>query len=85
MVQATGSTMTSDQDRVTAPVEGEEGKEPEEVEEQGKKSLSGEVARPPVLGTLEASGLPLTRSRTHGGATCQLKRNHKSKQLASEQ
>ena len=58
---------------------------PEEVEEEGKKSLSEEVARPPALGTPEASGLPLTRSRTHDGATCQLHRNHKNKQLASEQ
>ena len=59
--------------------------EPEEVEEQGKKSLSGEVARPPALGTLEALGPPLTRLRTHGGATCQLTRNHTSKQLANVQ
>ena len=87
MGQAAGSTTASGQERVTAPGEGEEeeGTEPEEVEEQGTKSLSGEVARPPALGALEASGLPLTRSRTHGGATCQLNRNHKSKQLASEQ
>ena len=58
---------------------------PEEVEEEGKKSLSEEVARPPGLGTPEASGLPLAHSRTHDGATCQLCRNHKNKQMTSEQ
>ena len=85
--QAAGSTTASGQGRVTTPGEGEEeeGTEPEEVEEQGKKSLSGEVARPPAMGTLEASVPPLTRSHIHDGATCQVHRKHKNEQMPSDQ
>ena len=56
--------------------------EPEEVEEQGKKNLTGEVARPPAMRTLEASVPPLTRTRIHDGATCQVHRNHNNKLFA---
>ena len=52
--------------------------EPEEVEEQGKKNLTGEVARPPAMRTLEASVPFWTRTRIHAGATCQGHRKHRN-------